>query len=215
MYLWRSGQSLVVGWDFADSDRFVGTVHSILWWGWHCPLPLHPIPVRRPFQIVGGDVIDLPQPKEETNMYLCFKTTWQSGLWYFHYLTWKANALLTSLLMKWYHCRVSLSSSSWIEGSILSHIWCWILGHRETKHHHLPSLVYWDGGEVQQDSEGNGRKHAARFGGQWDKFLPGVLCAYRNTPNMRIHLFWVMFGINLQSAIEAEYFPPQLVPTLQ
>jgi len=26
------------------------------------------------------------------------------------------------------------------------------------------------------------RKHAARFGPQWDKYLPGVLWAYRNTP---------------------------------
>ena len=24
------------------------------------------------------------------------------------------------------------------------------------------------------------RKHAARFGNQWDRFLPGVLWAYRN-----------------------------------
>jgi hypothetical protein len=27
------------------------------------------------------------------------------------------------------------------------------------------------------------RKHAARFGAQWDRYLPGVLWAYRNTPH--------------------------------
>ena len=27
------------------------------------------------------------------------------------------------------------------------------------------------------------RKHAAKFGCQWDRFLPGVLWAYRNTPH--------------------------------
>ena len=27
------------------------------------------------------------------------------------------------------------------------------------------------------------RKHAARFGAQWDQYLPGVLWAYRNTPH--------------------------------
>ena len=27
------------------------------------------------------------------------------------------------------------------------------------------------------------RKHAARFGAQWDRYLPGILCAYRNTPH--------------------------------
>ena len=27
------------------------------------------------------------------------------------------------------------------------------------------------------------QKHAARFGNQWDVYLPGVLWAYRNTPH--------------------------------
>ena len=27
------------------------------------------------------------------------------------------------------------------------------------------------------------RKHAARFGSQWDQCLPGILWAYRNTPH--------------------------------
>ena len=27
------------------------------------------------------------------------------------------------------------------------------------------------------------RKHAAKFGAQWDRFLPGILFAYRNTPH--------------------------------
>ena len=29
------------------------------------------------------------------------------------------------------------------------------------------------------------RKHVAKFGGQWDHFLPGVLWAYRNSPTNR------------------------------
>ena len=31
------------------------------------------------------------------------------------------------------------------------------------------------------------RKHTARFGSQWDRYLPGVLWAYRNTP---AHVHW-------------------------
>ena len=41
--------------------------------------PLQPIPVKRVFQIVGVDVMDLPK---ETNMSLSFKTFCQNGQWF-------------------------------------------------------------------------------------------------------------------------------------
>ena len=44
-------------------------------------------------------------------------------------------------------------------------------------------------------------KHAAKFGTQWDKFLPGVLWAYRKTPHDTTHE--KLFGMELRSPTEA------------
>ncbi len=54
------------------------------------------------------------------------------------------------------------------------------------------------------------RKHAARFGGQWNRFLPGVLYAYRNTPHESTgeKPSFQLFGTDLPSPTEASYLPP-------
>ena len=42
------------------------------------------------------------------------------------------------------------------------------------------------------------RKHAAQFGSQWDRFLPGVLFAYWNTPysSTRGKPSFLLYGVN-------------------
>lgn len=54
------------------------------------------------------------------------------------------------------------------------------------------------------------RKHAGQFGSQWDRFLPGVLWAYRNTTHesMKEKLSFLLFGIDLKSPTEASILPP-------
>ena len=54
------------------------------------------------------------------------------------------------------------------------------------------------------------RKHAARFGTQWDKLLPGVLWAYRNTPHEATHEkpSYLLFGMDLRSPTEAALLSP-------
>ena len=54
------------------------------------------------------------------------------------------------------------------------------------------------------------RKHAARFGQQWDRFLLGVLFAYRKTPNESTgeKPSYVLFGTELRSPTEASYLSP-------
>ena len=47
--------------------------------GRHVKPPLHPIPVNRPFQVLGVDIMDLPITGRETNMLWCFRTTLVSG----------------------------------------------------------------------------------------------------------------------------------------
>ncbi len=51
------------------------------------------------------------------------------------------------------------------------------------------------------------RKHAARFGKQWDRFLSGVLYAYRNTPHESTgeKPSYLLFGTDLRSPTEAAF----------
>ena len=58
------------------------------------------------------------------------------------------------------------------------------------------------------------RKHVAKFHGQWDRFLPRVLWAYRNTPHesTKEKPSFLLFGIDLKSPTEASP-PDSLTPT--
>ena len=57
------------------------------------------------------------------------------------------------------------------------------------------------------------RSHAAKFGTQWDKFLPGVLWAYRNTPHESTHEkpSFLLFGMDLRSPTEAALLPAESI----
>ena len=54
------------------------------------------------------------------------------------------------------------------------------------------------------------RKHAAKFGKQWDRYLHGLLWAYRNTPHKSTEEkpSFLLFGIDLWSPTEAALLPP-------
>ena len=53
------------------------------------------------------------------------------------------------------------------------------------------------------------RKHAARFSTQWDRYLSGVLWAYRNTPHESTgeKPSFLMFGVDLRTPTEAALLP--------
>ena len=53
------------------------------------------------------------------------------------------------------------------------------------------------------------RKQAARFGRQWDRHLPGILWAYRNTPHESSgeKPSFLLFGVDLRSPTEAALLP--------
>uniref|UniRef100_A0A1X7T4R5 Integrase catalytic domain-containing protein n=1 Tax=Amphimedon queenslandica TaxID=400682 RepID=A0A1X7T4R5_AMPQE len=57
------------------------------------------------------------------------------------------------------------------------------------------------------------RRHAAKFGPQWDQYLPGVLWAYQNTPHeaSKEKPSFLMFGVDLRSPTEAALLPPEPV----
>ena len=55
------------------------------------------------------------------------------------------------------------------------------------------------------------RKHASSFGNQWDRYLYGVLWAYRNTPHesTKEKPSFLLFGFDCRSPTEAAYLPPE------
>ena len=60
------------------------------------------------------------------------------------------------------------------------------------------------------------RKHAARYGTQWDRLLPGVVWASRNTPHEAIckKPSYLLFGMDCRTPPEAAVLPPSsLRPT--
>ena len=54
------------------------------------------------------------------------------------------------------------------------------------------------------------RKHTAKFGKQWDQFLPGVPWTFRNTPHDKMleKPSFLLFGVDLRSPTEAALLPP-------
>ena len=57
------------------------------------------------------------------------------------------------------------------------------------------------------------RKHAVKFGPQWDNYLSGVLWAYRNTPHeiTKEKPSFLMFGLDLRSPTEAALLEPDVI----
>ena len=59
-------------------------------------------------------------------------------------------------------------------------------------------------------------KHAEDFGKQWDRYLPGLLWAYRNTPHKSTgeRPSFLLFSVDCRSPSEASLLPPStLQPT--
>ena len=54
------------------------------------------------------------------------------------------------------------------------------------------------------------RKHASKFGTQWDNYLPGVLWAYWNTPyeSTGEKPSFLLFGMDCRFPTEAALLPP-------
>ena len=57
------------------------------------------------------------------------------------------------------------------------------------------------------------RKHASRFGNQWDSYLSSILWPYRNTPHKSTGKkpSFLMFGVDLRSPTETAFLNPSKV----
>ena len=173
--------------------------------------PLHPIPVKRPFQIVGVDIMELPNTDRGNRYVLDFLTKWpmafpipdQKSQWIVDLLVNEVVPLFT----------VPESLLSDRGTNLLYHLMCDVcalLGiHKLNTTAHHPQC----NGMVERFNRTLKtmlQKHASTFGSQWDRYLPGLLWAYRNVPhdstNEKPSI--LLLGVDCRTPTEATLLPP-------
>ena len=206
--------------DVLEFCRSCGECATVTGVGRRCKPPLHPIPVQRPFQIIGVDIMELPIT-ERGNKYVIvfqdFLTKWplifpapdQKAIRIAH--------LVAEEILPLFGVPDALLSDR--GANLLAHVMkdvCELLGVKKLNttayHPQCDGMVE----RLNRTLKTMLRKHAAKFHGQWDRFLPGVLWAYRNTPHdsTKEKPSFLLFGIDLKSPTEASLLPPDsLDPT--
>ena len=175
--------------------------------------PLHPIPVQRPFQVLGIDIMDLPITEKGNKHVVVIQdlfTKWPMVFPVPDQRALRIAKLIAEEVVPVFGVPECLLSDRGT--NLLSHLvldLCRMLGTTKlntTAHH--PQC---DGAveRFNRTLKTMLRKHAARFGSQWDSYLPGVLWAYRNTPHTSTgeKPSFLLFGIDCRSPTEAAYMP--------
>ena len=182
--------------------------------------PLHPIPVQRPFQIVGVDIMDLPLTTSGNRHVVVFQdffTKWPLVFPVPDQKTIRLVKLLVKEVVPFFGVPDALLSDRGT--NLLSHLMrdvCAMLG---TKKLNTTSYHPECDGMVERFNrtlKATLRKHADKFGPQWDQYLDGILWAYRNTPHETTgeKPSFLLFGIDCRSPTEAALLPPSsLDPT--
>lgn len=176
--------------------------------------PLHPIPVNRPFQIVGVDIMELPKTTQGNKYVLVFQdflTKWPMAYPIPDQKSQRIADILVREVVPFFGVPENLLSDR--GANLLSHLMmdiCKLLGI-----HKLNTTAYHPqcNGMVERFNRTLKtalRKHAARFGTQWDKYLSGVMWAYRNTPHESTgeKPSFLLFGIDCRTPTEAALLPP-------
>ena len=177
--------------------------------------PLHPIAVSRPFQILGVDIMELPLTNRGNRYAIVFQDFLTKWPFIFAAPDQKAvrlAQLLTKEIVPVFGVPDALLSDRGT--NLLSHIMtdvCQLLG--TTKLNTTAYHPQCDGmvERMNRTLKAMLRKHTAKFGRQWDQFLPGVLWAYRNTAHESTleKPSFLLFGVDLRSPTEAALLPPR------
>ena len=188
--------------------------------GRHHRPPLHPIPVSRPFQIVGVDIMELPKTDRGNRYVLVFQdflTKWPLVFPMPDQKSQRIAELLVNEVIPLFGVPETLLSDRGT--NLLSHLMydiCSLLGITKlntTAHHpQCDGMVE----RFNRTLKSMLRKHTATFGSQWDRYLSGVLWAYRNTPHdsTKEKPSFLLLGIDCRTPTEAALLPPQeLEPT--
>ena len=176
--------------------------------------PLHPIPVNRPFQIVGVDIMDLPittQGNKHVLVFQDFLTKWPMVYSIPDQKSQSIAEILVQEVVPFFGVPESLLSDR--GANLLSHLMtdvCKLLGIQKLNttayHPHCNGMVE----RFNRTLKTALRKHAVKFGVQWDRYLSGVLWAYRNTPHESTgeKPSFLLFGIDCRTPTEAALLPP-------
>jgi len=148
---------------------------------------LKPIPVQRPFQIMGLDIMDLPATEQGNKHVVVFQDMFTKWPMVFPVPNQKAERiarLLCEEIVPLFGVPEALLTDR--GANLLSHLVldvCALLGIEKLNttayHPQCDGMVE----RFNRTLKAMLRKRAAQFGSQWDKQLSGVLWAYRNTPH--------------------------------
>ena len=174
--------------------------------------PLHPIPVHRPFQLLAIDVMDLPLTEDGNRHVVVIQDLFTKWPFIFAVPDQKASRisrLLAEEVIPSFGVPESLLSDR--DTNFLSNLimdLCKMLGISK-----LNTTAYHPqcDGAVERFNRTLKcilRKYTARFGSQWDRYLPGVLWTYRN-PHTSIGKkpLFLMYGVDCRTPTEAAYLP--------
>ena len=206
--------------DVMEFCRSCGECATVTGVGRRCRPPLHPIPVQRPFQIIGVDIMELPVT-EQGNRYVIvfqdFLTKWPLVFPAPDQKAIRLARLVAEEILPLFGVPDALLSDRGT--NLLAHVMqdvCELLGIQKLNttayHPQCDGMVE----RLNRTLKSMLRKHVAKFHGQWDRFLPGALWAYRNTPHesTKEKPSFLLFGIDLKSPTEASLLPPDsLDPT--
>ncbi|XP_064398966.1 uncharacterized protein LOC135345475 [Halichondria panicea] len=179
----------------------------------HQPL-LTPIPVQRAFQIMGLDIMELPKTKNGNRYVAVFQDFLTKWPFVFAMPDQKAIRLVRLLVEEVIPITgVPESLLSDRGTNLLSHLMtdvCALLGVKKLNttsyHPACDGLVE----RFNRTLKTALRKRAAECGDQWDRYLSGVVWAYRNVPHESTgeKPSFLLYGVDLRSPTEAALLPP-------
>ena len=175
--------------------------------------PLKPIPVERPFQKIGIDIMDLPCTERGNKHVVVFQdmlTKWPMVYPVPDQKTKRLARLLCEEIVPMFCVPEALFSDSGT--NLLSHLVkdvCFILRieklNTTSYHPQCDGMVE----RFNRTLKTMLRKRAAQFGVQWDNHLPALLWAYRNAPHDSTgeKPSFLLFGWDCRSPMEASLLP--------
>ena len=175
--------------------------------------PLQPIPVERPFQKIGVDIMDLPYTERGNKHVVVFQdmlTKWPMVFPVPDQKTERLARLLCEEIVPMFGVPEALLSDR--GANLLSHLMrdvCSILGieklNTTSYHPECDGMVE----RFNRTLKTMLRKRAAQFGIQWDNHLPALLWAYRNAPHDSTgeKPSFLLYGWDCRSPVEASLLP--------
>ena len=174
---------------------------------------LSPIPVQRPFQIFGVDLMELPATSQGNKYVVVFQDFFSKWPLVFPVPDQKSERIVKLLADEIIpFCGVPEALLSDHGTNLLSHLMldvCRALGIQKLNttayHPQCDGMVE----RFNHTLKTALRKHAAKFGNQWDRYLSGVLWAYRNTPHDSTgeKPSYLLFGIDCRAPLESSLLP--------